>query len=340
MTNPLPPEDEDQTPLPFPSRLTTDPGMRPGTSRAERRLLDTAEPDPDWPDAGLKEKEHRARHRSKAQNMIIFGLVLLLGGGLSVYLLPDSMTEAVPEEPALIHAGTVPVKEKPAQPGGLDIPYKDMTVFDTIGKSEQHAPTVEQLLPAPEAPKTEEITASAPAEGVPESAPAQPMTPAPSVTGQADVRPNAVADEPDAVETVPPQAPVAATPPQAESVPPAASPLVAEKPSPKLPEKKGVAKPVEPTPMKQEGAKTANPASYRVQLASFPDETKARGEAARFQSKYGAALGGVRLTVVRANLPGKGIYYRVQSTGITETKAREVCQNMKAARMGCILVKP
>ncbi len=77
----------------------------------------------------------------------------------------------------LIRADTRPMKVKPAEPGGMSIPDRDMLIY---GESR---PTVEHLLPPPEQPMALPGAATAPpkaASSLGASADAAPPTPAPS----------------------------------------------------------------------------------------------------------------------------------------------------------------
>jgi len=63
----------------------------------------------------------------------------------------------------LFRAATEPFKQRPDEPGGLDVPNQDVTVYDTLGTVEE-GEGMEVLLPEPEEPVV--IEAPAPDEGV------------------------------------------------------------------------------------------------------------------------------------------------------------------------------
>lgn len=77
-----------------------------------------------------------------------------------------------------------------------------------------------------------------------------------------------------------------------------------------------------------------------VQLASFPDRAVAEQSIDKMQAKYGAHLGGAKLRVVQADLGAKGIYYRIQSQQLPESKAKEICAALKSMKAGCLVVHP
>jgi hypothetical protein len=98
----------------------------------------------------------------------------------------------------LIRADTRPMKIKPAEPGGMAIPGRDMLIYG------QSHPMVEHLLPPPEQPM---------------ALPAPPPAPKPAVTASAAAPPMAV---PSTVETPPgtPSAVATVSPEQSNQAPP------------------------------------------------------------------------------------------------------------------------
>ena len=59
--------------------------------------------------------------------------------------------ETVVAEVPLLRADPSPVRERPADPGGMQVPYQDSLILENLGE-ETPAPTVERLLPPPEQP--------------------------------------------------------------------------------------------------------------------------------------------------------------------------------------------
>jgi cell division septation protein DedD len=89
------------------------------------------------------------------------------------------------------------------------------------------------------------------------------------------------------------------------------------------------------------GAKAPSTAgSYGVQLGAFkagPDAAHKRW--AHLQKEYPALLGDLSSTV----LPTKtadGHLYRLQAIGMTEKRARELCNSLKAKSQACVVVPP
>lgn len=184
-------------------------------------------------------------------------------------------------------------KQKPEEPGGIDIPHQDVQVYQALD-NDPNKQQVEHLLPPPETPQTE---------------------PAPGTTVS-----QAPAPAPGQTETLAPpeQAPVAEAPAPA---PVAAAPEPAPAAAP-------------------EPAKTAARGKYKVQLAASTDKAAAQKTMGQLQKKHAAILGETKLQVIRADLGAKGIYYRVQSAGMTEPQASSICSALKKAAAGCFIVRP
>src|SRR5690606_18973570 len=54
-----------------------------------------------------------------------------------------------------------PIKEKPADPGGMQFPNQDKTIFDTFnGNATPTAQNVERILPSPEEPMSKDLDTS------------------------------------------------------------------------------------------------------------------------------------------------------------------------------------
>ncbi|MBI1272671.1 MAG: hypothetical protein GC131_01110 [Alphaproteobacteria bacterium] len=215
-------------------------------------------------------------------------LALLVIAGL-VYFFAFSGDD-VPIEPVIVQADAEPAKERPEQPGGIEIPYQDINIYNKIaGDAGAGTQKVERLLPPAEKPAPE------------------------------NVEPEASVEKPVATE----------------------EPKEAEKPAAKVEEKPPEAAKPEPAKTSESTSKQqVQKGSTRVQLAAFPDASKAKAELARLQKKYSGALGDVKLLVIRADLGSKGVYYRIQSPGISTKDAERICTDIKAQKGGCLVVKP
>jgi cell division protein FtsN len=268
--------------------------------------------------------QQRAPRRGLRRRLLLGLIVIVLAGvaGL-VYqrFFPDNSQPA--EIPTIKAEGTL--KQRPEQPGGIEIPHQDEQVFQQLDNSAAGAKTVEHLLPPPEVPQA-----------APAPVAATPVTP----TSQPQTAPVPVAAPAGAVTAAPvPQEIKPVTPPS--TTPMVATTVQPAKPTP-APAAKTAAKPmvVGSIPKEMFTGEVAKPAKgFLVQLASFPDQQVALGEMKRMQSKYADTLGTVHLHLTKADLGSKGIYYRVQSDPLTDAQAHSICTALGGKKASCIIVR-
>lgn len=241
-------------------------------------------------------------------------LVLILGWvGYSIWGGDDEAPGEIPT----IRAETA-YKEKPADPGGIDIPHQDVRVYEQLEGKGVVAPQVERLLPPPETPK--EI--SPPPPPVEEPPPAEPVEKV--VAPVVEAPPPPVVTSPAAPVKAAPKPPTFDVPAKGEEKEPAMSldkiidKINAEEPATAAPVQKG---------------------SIPVQLASLSSEAQAKTAMENLKKKYATQLGGVQLRIVPADLGSRGIYYRVQSEPLSEEAAGRLCSSLKKLGGGCILVR-
>ncbi|MDE1146352.1 MAG: SPOR domain-containing protein [Azospirillaceae bacterium] len=269
-------------------------------------------------------------------------------GGLIYFVYTQGQRAGTEAVAPVIHADPGPTKVKPDQPGGMEVPNQDRLIYDRLRGDGKTDPGVERLLPPPEVPM-ERPKASPP----PVSQPVTPEPQQPAATAPAPVSTQAAPTvlPPTVGKAAPVQAPPAPSsptpPPATTAQPPAGAPtqLVPQQPkpvpapvaaAPKPVEKPAVAAPVEkPLPPPPVAAGTG---SVKLQFASIPSEAQAQEELQRIQRKHAAALGGLSLRLVKADLGAKGIYYRVQAGPVDEAQAKRICEAVKAAKDGCIPV--
>ncbi|MFN0044728.1 MAG: SPOR domain-containing protein [Alphaproteobacteria bacterium] len=278
----------------------------------------------------------------------------------------------------LVRADGRPEKIRPADPGGMEVPHQDKSVFGRV-KSEENkneaARNIEQLLPPPEEPVQRPKAKDKPAEGQKAEAlkTDNPSKEGPPVAGAAQT-PTGPQSTPS---TPPPSAPVPSPPApgqaklpeikSAEVKPQETKPLdpknmptplvvpqpAAEKKSPEaqtaappatgLPENTAPStRPAAPkaTPSPSPVAKTAKGGAYRIQLAATRTEDEAQAEIAKLRAKHGAVLGNVALSAQRADLGEKGIFYRIQGGPFDAEGAKAACAALRQQNLGCILVRP
>lgn len=250
------------------------------------------------------EEEVAPRNRQMVRAVLLCIAVAALAGGSwwaghsSKPSAPDA--SAVPE----IRADNGPVKEAPANPGGLVVPDQDSVLLNREGKQ-----VPEELLPPPQAVMQRPVA----------PAPPQPVAPPPAKTANTPpaTPPAAAPVSPPSVSSPPPQ--IAATPAPAPARPAAAPPAAK------------IAPPVS----------SATGGGYRLQLGALKTAEAAKQEWLRLQRREPDVLGRLSLTVSRIDLGAKGTYYRIQAGPIADAAAAaQSCAALKSRNIGCILVKP
>lgn len=79
---------------------------------------------------------------------------------------------------------------------------------------------------------------------------------------------------------------------------------------------------------------------YLVQLASVKSEERARSEWTRLQGRHPDLLGDLELIVQRADLGGRGTFYRLQTGPFpNQATAEDMCWQLRAAKLDCLVVK-
>lgn len=210
----------------------------------------------------------------------------------------------------VVRAPDGPDRERPADPGGVEVPDRDKSVFETFNTGEQdRTEMVERLLPPPEIPLPETVP------------PARP-----EAEGQQVID---VAERPEPVSP----------PAETESAAPAAVPVARPEQEPAKTIADLVAR-TEPKPAAQPApkAEAAAPAGeWQVQLAAFRDEASANEAWKGLQKKFPDALSGLKPTVIRADLGDRGIYFRLRTGDFaSKQKADAFCQTLAAKGQGCI----
>lgn len=83
-------------------------------------------------------------------------------------------------------------------------------------------------------------------------------------------------------------------------------------------------------------ANTAAPAgTWFIQVASQPSAELAQKNYANLTSRYGNIIGGKGVDIKKADIPGKGTYYRVRIPGGSKAEAAALCDRLKSAGGSC-----
>jgi len=215
---------------------------------------------------------------------------------------------AAPGPVPTIRADATPYKGTPDNPGGMDIPYRDSTVFEALRNTNKEG-KVESLLPSAEEPiakeqmfaglKTDTLQEEPPAPVVLDGGPVQ-------ASASDEHEGTILGDKP--VEEKPAEA-VAKTEPAA-----------------------GNAKDTTKKPDAKSG-------TYYIQLGSVKDRAAANAEWKKLQKQFPAQLGSLSVRIQEVNLGPRGTFYRIQGGTVAQADGKEICNAISAKRSGgCIVV--
>lgn len=279
----------------------------------------------------------------RARHLLVVVLAVGAFAWLAYYAYHTGTQPQSLDEVPLIEADDTPLREKPEDPGGMEIPHQDKTIYGVWDKDKE--PTEEKILPLPEEPVA---SAEEPTEDEGE---ASAFTPADRRTAQVEEiigsRPE---EEKSAPETV--IAEKAPAPKVVEEKIVEAKPIekeVVEKPVPAPAEEPKAV--VEPAPKKVEvkakevvAEKKKTPApidlKYRAQLGAFRSKDEANNAWERIRKANASALKPYNHAVEWVDLKEKGVFYRLQATGFSgEADVRGLCKKLSTNKQGCMLVK-
>jgi cell division septation protein DedD len=223
----------------------------------------------------------------------------------------EQLAESTREAP-IIKADDRPLKVRPDEPGGMEVPNRDMLVYRRLeGANEKQA--VERLLPEPEQPVS-------------------PPRPVAKPEPKSELLPSQSPQNPERLEDSPP-----AIPP----VKPTSEPVSESRSSPA--ETAAVAT----GELKAPETGTSTPAvaqatgAFQIQLAALRSQEQARGFWNQLRGKYAQILTELDPNVVQADLGDKGVIYRLRAGPIgSEDEAKTICDALKAHKTDCLVVRP
>lgn len=262
----------------------------------------------------------QARRAAHTRLIITVSLALLAVSALGVaakHILFGETTKDRSLSVPVIHAEDKPIKVKPQDRGGMDVPNQDKLIYDRMAaKKDEQEP--ERLLPPPEQAQT-----PPPPEARPE--------PPPAVTAPAP----APAASPAGKSALPPAL-------SAPLPPPAAAPAPTPTPTPAPPKaQQPVAKPAPapvPAPAPAPAAKSAAGGGWVVQLGAVHSEGEAKTEWSRLKGAH-PELAGLSPDIVQVDIPGKGVFWRVRAGSLDEAQARVLCSTLSKQGQGCLVAK-
>jgi cell division septation protein DedD len=246
----------------------------------------------------------------------------------------DGVTD--PNSLPIVRADARPMKTRPDQPGGIDVPFQDKEIYNRVGQQSSGGATtqtaqggqVERLLPGPEAvmPRPVPEPPPAPRVVVPDAPQVEPTADAVPVTAppRASIPPGGAASPAPVPPPATLPAPVAPRPQQAAPAP---------TPAPAAP----VTRPAAPAPQV-----AAAPAAggIRIQLASVRSQADAQREWERLRRQHGDVLGNLTASFPTVDLGDRGMFWRIQAGGFASADAAQAaCAALRARGAGCNVVR-
>lgn len=299
--------------------------------------------------------EPKVRKSTSALKTIVFVIVAVVMGAISWAYYGERILSLLgnsEDQVRVIRADISPVKIRPENPGGLQVPDRDKLVYNRIqngGTETTGQATVERLLPPPEKllprPKV-----------APKSLPKAPQKPSSQVQAPLVSATPKVADVKAAIKPaqapLPPSAPAIATKSRPTLLSKNTTPVIPLKPVLKksVQAAQPTQKPVVIAKAVQPGAPgaTTSPAAaptnkvYRVQLAAARTADAARKEWDRLRRKNLDVLGNLGLSITKVDLgEKKGIFYRLRAGPLkNDGDARTLCKTLAKRKTGCLIVRP
>nr|MCU0790129.1 SPOR domain-containing protein [Nitratireductor sp.] len=294
-------------------------------------------------------------------------IAVVVGGGALAMSLMGGDGPVASSEPVVVKADAGPVKVKPENPGGIEIQNQNQDVYNKVAGASAEG-SQEKLVSASEEPVeiarvAEEQPATA-VGGAENAADAQPVDAA-----KADVRLTPSAEEvssapaalaPRRVKTllIKPDGTVVPAPAEetVASVEQASGTVAALAAEGASAAGQAVEAAVEPVANAAEAAGEAvagaaqvaavDPAAaaapggeWAVQLASQRSAEDAQATFQNLKQKFPSVLDGKPLAVQRAEVEGKGVFYRVRVPTQTKEEAVSLCEQLKAAGGSCFIAR-
>lgn len=235
----------------------------------------------------------------------------------------DAAATGAAEEVAVVAPRKV--RTMVVKPDGSLVP-RDEIIEDAAVAEPQPGAEASAMEPAT-APASAAATGAVPSVKAIEAAPA-PVEPAKTKVAKAADAPKPadkpkVADAPKAVEKT-----------RTASIPDA-GPLAPSRPADQPVDVVGE---VKPDQVAAAGA-TAAAGAWSVQIASQPNEEAAKSTYQDLSRRYANVIGGKGVTIVKAEISGKGTFYRVRVPASSRSDAIALCEQYKAAGGNCFVSK-
>lgn len=282
--------------------------------------------------------------------IVLIALSFLIGVVWRLYVGGDAqMGQEIP----IVRADDAPFKVAPDDPGGMDIPHKDSTIFSSLnnegeGRIENLLADADDEEPMPRSQLFAGLNTEEPEvleEAVDDNVP-QPLR------SKIDEMASGALDSPEEIEEVVEEVieetsqSIEPPAPEPEIVEPTPMPTPALDSAPELELEPEKVEPVTPseTVLAPKPVVKAKPqptgGDYYVQLGSVKSADGAESEWNKIVAKYPSILSGYSHRVETADLGEKGTFYRIQAGPVSKDKAVTACEEIKKINPnGCLLKK-
>lgn len=120
---------------------------------------------------------------------------------------------------------------------------------------------------------------------------------------------------------------------------PTAKPVLTKKPVEKAKPVEAKAKPAEKVAAAVAEPAAATGGDWSIQIASQPSKDGAQASYKALSGKFGSIIGGRGVSIVQAEIPGKGTFYRVRIPAGSKSDANALCARYQAAGGSCFITR-
>ncbi|HEV7254526.1 MAG TPA: SPOR domain-containing protein [Mesorhizobium sp.] len=290
---------------------------------------------------------------------------VVLAGGVGAYAV-GSGGIAISGAPALVKADAGPVKVKPKDPGGAKVPNQDNKVYQRVAGGPLDTPTQAKLVASAEEPVSlveptppaddlsldlggdsvealvkidERFSEPAEAEAEPSPVQEEAVTVVPRKVRTMAVRADGTLVPND--EIPPAEAPQALVEPQVaaaqDAIRKVSGAAEAQSVAPDVAATGAIPETAQqPAPV---AVAALQPGAWSMQIASQPSEDGARNAYKDLAERFGGVLGSRGVNIVKAEIEGKGTFWRVRIPAETRNDAVSLCESYKAAGGSCFVSK-
>lgn len=219
----------------------------------------------------------------------------------------------------IVRADEAPYRIKPDEPGGMEVPNKNSTIFESMASNNDQPKKIENLLEDNEEPVNKEEAFDADAKANPVAEPEPKL--AAEVEGMPEQK-----EMPAAETKAEPATAVDGTDEAEESV------TVDAKPEKKNGDVISALK-------SEVGTSKARPVGSKyIQFAATTSEADAKAKCTSLWNKH-TVLKPLACRIQKADLGAKGTFYRVQAGPLEASDAQSTCAAIKSAKSDCLVVK-